>query len=965
MIRGFGGSKKEKEESELAPLKYTPIGNDGGESSRQNGGRERSTEDMELDIDESLMNTGEAGLSTTEATARLREFGPNELEEKVVPKWKKFVAQFTGPMPCMIWTAIFIEGLIDDWPNVFVLLLLQIVNGTVGFYEDSKAGDAVAALKASLKPQAQVKRDGVWKNINAAHLVPGDRVALNAGAGVPADCRVCPGVPIEIDQAALTGESLPVTFSEGDVAKMGSTVTRGEIDAIVAATGANTFFGKTASMIQSVDEMGHFQKILLRITTFLLGISLFLVSICMIYMVANHEPFLRALAFGVVLLVASIPIAMQVVCTTTMALGSRKLAEQKAIVARLSAIEELAGMNMLCSDKTGTLTLNKMVLQDYFTYIPGYTKEHILRYAALAAKWKEPAKDALDTLVLNAVDKAPLDAYEQLEYVPFDPVKKRTEATLRDPQGRVFTVTKGAPNILLALCDGNRAQIEEEFNRTIDELAERGIRALAVAVAYQGEPMKMQGFLTFLDPPRPDTKVTIERAIEHGCDVKMITGDHATIAKETCRVLGMGTQILKADVLPMVDTKETLPKTIGADYGEMIENVNGFAQVFPEHKFLIVEALRQRGWSCGMTGDGVNDAPALKRADIGIAVQGATDAARAASDIILTAPGLSVIVDAIVISRCIFQRMKNYVVYRVACTIQLLCFFFLTILATHPKDAPYNWTTSMPGGEFVENYFVLPVISLVIITILNDGTIISIAYDYVEPSPIPERWNLPIVFTVATCLGLVAVMSSIWLLHMGLDAHNEGSTLKAWGIGDMTYGQVTTMIYLKVSLSDFLTVFSARVANGFATDRKPGTALLSAAVFATILSTILSTNWPFGPETKMESLTSKQATFVWAYCLLWFAIQDLSKVGIYKLLLSFDIAGLRTELELKQKRAEEMRGTTGPEGRIATLEEELKQVKVERLEPLERDVRALRERADAEESGTARLMPSGSSNSMI
>ena len=963
-MRGF--SKKEKDESEMAPLRYTPLNGSGNEGSSGNGDHATAPvsaePEMELEIDESLMNTGEDGLTTTEATARLREFGPNALEEKVVPKWKKFVAQFTGPMPCMIWTAIFIEGLIADWPNLIVLLVLQIVNGTVGFYEDSKAGDAVAALKASLKPQAQVKRDGQWKNINAAHLVPGDRVALNAGAGVPADCRVCAGPPIEIDQAALTGESLPVTFSEGDVAKMGSTVVRGEIDAIVAATGGNTFFGKTASMIQSVDEVGHFQKILIRITTFLLGVSLFLVSICLIYMLANSEPFLDALAFAVVLLVASIPIAMQVVCTTTMALGSRKLAEQKAIVARLSAIEELAGMNMLCSDKTGTLTLNKMVLQDYFTYVPGFTKEHILRFAALAAKWKEPAKDALDTLVLNAVDKTPLDAYEQLEYIPFDPVKKRTEATLRDPQGRIFTVTKGAPNVLLALCEGNRAQIEDEFNRTIEELAERGIRALAVSVAYQGEPMKMYGFLTFLDPPRPDTKVTIERAIEHGCDVKMITGDHAAIAKETCRVLGMGTNILKADVLPMVDTKEQLPKTIGDDYGEMIENVNGFAQVFPEHKFLIVEALRQRGWSCGMTGDGVNDAPALKRADIGIAVQGATDAARAASDIILTAPGLSVIVDAIVISRSIFQRMKNYVVYRVACTIQLLAFFFLTILSVHPKEAPYNWTEEQLG-EPVPNYFVLPVISLVIITILNDGTIISIAYDYVEPSPIPERWNLPIVFSVATWLGLVAVMSSVMLLHMGLNSHNKGSTFEEWGMGEMTYGQVYTMMYLKVSLSDFLTVFSARVANGFATDRKPGTALLSAAVFATIISTILSLNWPFGPATKMESLTTGQAVFTWAYCIAWFLIQDLSKVGLYKLLLNFDVAGLRTELELKEKRALEMKGQTGVEGRVNQLEEALKEVKVERIEPLEREVRALRE--STVDNGSARLMPSGSSSSMI
>mmetsp|Transcript_24920 Transcript_24920/g.85274 ORF Transcript_24920/g.85274 Transcript_24920/m.85274 type:complete len:958 (-) Transcript_24920:120-2993(-) len=927
---GIGLLRRGKNEG---PYAQVPMNDSSGAPPQADSGD--GEDHVELEIDESLMGTGEEGLSSHEAQQRLMDFGRNELEEKVKPKWKVLMGHFTGPMPCMIWAAIFIEAIIQDWPNFWVLFFLQMLNGLVGFYEDSKAGDAVAALKASLKPEAQVKRNGRWMKINAAELVPGDRVALNAGAAVPADSRVCEGMPIEVDQAALTGESLPVTMAAGSVAKMGSNVTRGEVDAIVAATGKNTFFGKTASMIQSVDELGHFQKILLKITTFLLCVSVFLVTIAVIYLLAKDPDHpLQALAFGVVLLVASIPIAMQVVCTTTMALGSKKLAEQKAIVARLSSIEQLAGMTMLCSDKTGTLTLNKMVLQDIFTYEKGVVASDILRDAALAAKWKEPAKDALDTLVLNAIDKGPLDMYEQLDYTPFDPVRKRTESQLRGPDGRVFSVMKGAPHVVLGFCE-NKIEIQVEFDEKIEELANRGIRSLAVARAFEGSGFRMQGILTFLDPPRPDTKRTIERAVEQGVGVKMITGDHGAIAKETCRTLGMGDNVLNPDGLPKFDVQSEIPQTLGRDYGELIENCDGFAQVFPEHKFLIVEALRQRGWSCGMTGDGVNDAPALKRADVGIAVQGATDAARAAADLILTAPGLSVIVDAIVISRAIFQRMKNYVIYRVACTIQLLTFFFIAVLFIHPRQ--YEGLTPSEEGLTIPSYFNLPVMALVVITILNDGTIISIAYDYVEPSPRPERWNLPILFSVATWLGFVAVASSMLLLHWGLDSGNPDGFLRATlGFTEpIKYGQIMGMVYLKISLSDFFTVFTARTIEWFGS-RKPGSLLMFCACLATFSSTVISMTWPFGSvhydpdnhHTQLDdavvAIDGSLVLFTWVYCFIWFLIQDGLKVVLYKALYQYDVCGIRTEAEACAARVKD----NSPELRLDKLEEEVKQIKL-------------------------------------
>merc|ERR1719181_2044796 len=565
-----------------------------------------------------LVNTGDDGLTDAEAERRLRIFGKNELEEKVDHPLLKLAKGFTGPMPMMIWFAIILEAVTGDWSDFFVLLTLQILNATIGWYEDMKAGNAVAALKASLRPSANVKRGGKYKTIDGTTIVV-DRVVLHAGGAVPSDCCLGQCEPLEIDQAALTGESMPVTMCTGDEPKMGSNVTRGEAEAIVIATGSQTFFGKTASMIGSVNERGHFQIVLMRITGSLLAISMLLVFISLLVLtVRDGEDVLVALAFAVVLLVASIPIAMPVVSVATMALGSRKLAEKKAIVTRLSSIEEVAGMDMLCSDKTGTLTLNKMVLQDELpVFTPGYGKRDVLVHAALAAKWREPPKDALDTLVLGAADLDRCDAFDQPEYVPFDPRTKRTEATLVDRSSQeTFKCSKGAPHVILALAEppaAVRAAVEAE----IETLSARGVRSLAVARTKPGDASRwdLLGILTFLDPPRPDTAATIARAEQLGVGVKMITGDHKAIAVDMAKQLKMGCRIEGAEGLPEFDVESgEIPQDLGDRYGAMIEAAVGFAGVFPEHKFLIVEALQQRVYMVGMTGDGVNDAPALKKA---------------------------------------------------------------------------------------------------------------------------------------------------------------------------------------------------------------------------------------------------------------------------------------------------------------------------------------------------------------
>lgn len=874
-----------------------------GSNEHKSGGgaiqMEKSRQEQELEEERAFIAETDPirGLTAAEHAARLEKYGPNKLPEVEVNVCLKFLSYFWGPMPIMIWLAIIVEAINQDWEDFVVLAILQFVNGMVGFIEEHNAGNAIAALKNSLRPACRVCRDGKMEVGDATSLVPGDLIELVIGDVVPADAILLgPGDPMQVDQSALTGESLPVSIHPGGKVKMGSSVKRGELKAVVCATGANTFFGKAADLLNIEDTQGRFQKILFKITLALLLISLVLCAIIFIDLLVTAEDTTSHTVFGalsvvIVLLVASIPIAMQVVCTSTMAVGSRRLAQRKVIVARLSAIEELAGMTILCSDKTGTLTQNKLSLREP-NLMGDMTDQELIFYAALAAK-RGNMQDAIDACICNAVtNKEALKEFEEIQYVPFNPTDKRTEATIRAPgDGSIFRVTKGAPQIVLHMAH-NAAELQATTEAAIQSLADRGFRALGVAISYsppdQEPKWEFQGLLALFDPPRYDTKKTIETAVAMGVEVKMITGDQTAIAKETCRELGMGTNILNTDVL-------TDPNQSGLDLDAIIMESHGFAEVYPEHKFLIVDRIRKQDYVTGMTGDGVNDAPALKRADIGIAVEGATDAAKAAADIVLIEPGLSVIIEAIQRSRKIFQRMRNYCIYRIACTIQLLFFFFFAVLFIRPDELSH-------GAEDFKN-FTLPVIAIVIITILNDGTIITIAHDKVIPDRRPQKWDLREVVIVSTLLGLVPCMSSMLILVLGIKANvnaqpNWFSNLLGSHVNPKTgsyyleFEELRTLMYMKISLSDFLTVFSGRC-RGFFFERRPGYALSCAFVFATGCSTLLSVFWFFSSNVSdenpdpMKRIALKTCLTVWVYNLLWFIVQDIAKVMLYYVMARF------------------------------------------------------------------------------
>ena len=785
---------------------------------------------------EEKLGSSPDGLTQAEAQKRLTQYGPNEIEEKKTNPFLKFLIYFWGPIPWMIEAAVILSALARHWPDFFIILVLLLANAVVGFWEERAAGNAIAALKAKLAVKARVKRDGKWITPAARELVPGDVIRVRLGDIVPADARLLEGDPVEVDQSALTGESLPATRKPGEAVFSGSIIRQGEIGALVYATGANTYFGKTAQLVQEAHTVSHFQKAVLKIGNYLIILAVALVAVIIGVAIFRGDPILTTLQFALVLTVAAIPVAMPTVLSVTMAVGARLLARKKAIVSRLVAIEELAGVDVLCADKTGTLTQNKLTLGDPFS-VNGITADQVILNAALASRADN--KDTIDLAVLGGLknDQA-LKDYQVVHFQPFDPVHKRTEATVKGPDGKEFKVTKGAPQVILELL-ANTGQVKSAVEKSVNEFAARGFRSLGVARADQENTWMFVGVLPLFDPPRDDAKTTIATALAMGVKVKMVTGDALAIAKETAKKLDMGANILDAASLGDSKKQETPQVT------ESIEKADGFAQVFPEHKFHIVDVLQQRGHIVGMTGDGVNDAPALKKADCGIAVSSATDAARAAAAIVLTTPGLAAIIDAIKESRRIFQRMNSYAIYRIAETLRVLFFMTLAIL--------------------IFNFYPLTAVMIVMLALLNDGAILSIAYDNVHYKGKPEAWNMRMVLGVATVLGIVGVISAFGLFYLGERVFH------------LDRAHIQTLMYLKLSVAGHLTIFLARTRGPFWSIR-PARVLWIAVLGTQIVATLIAVYGLF-----MTPLGWGWAGFVWGYALLWFLVNDRVKLLAYRI----------------------------------------------------------------------------------
>ncbi|WP_127902087.1 plasma-membrane proton-efflux P-type ATPase [Solirhodobacter olei] len=774
----------------------------------------------------------ETGLTGAEAAARLSRFGPNALQEKHQSLLSRISGYFWGPIPWLIEAAAILSLMLADWADFAVIAAMLLVNAGVGFFEENKADNAIALLKQKLAPSARVLRDKRWQEIAARDLVPGDIVRLEIGNIVPADLTLRAGDYLSTDEAALTGESLPVDKKPGDTAYSGSVVKLGEMVGEVSATGMTTYFGRTAALVQSAQHRSHFQQAVMRIGNFLIITALALVALILVVSVLRQNPFWEAVQFALILTVAAIPVALPTVLSVTMAVGAERLARMKAIVSRLVSIEEMAGVDVLCSDKTGTLTLNQLTVEAPRPE-EGVEKETLLTAAAIACNLSGP--DAIDQAVLRAAaDLDGVKAFARGRFTPFDPISKRTE-TAATKDGEDWRFSKGAPQVILDLA-GLDGAARKAVEAQVDALAGEGFRALGVAQA-RGESWQFLGLIPIFDPPRPDAAGTIARAKAMGLTVKMITGDHEAIARQIAGQLGLGQNISPAGQLLDGPSAEVSQRVRAAD---------GFARVLPEHKFKIVQVLQDSGSIVAMTGDGVNDAPALKQADAGIAVSGATDAARAAADLVLTDQGLSIITEAIAEARRIFERMTSYATFRIAETIRVLLFMTASIL--------------------VYNFYPVTAIMIVLLAVLNDFPIMMIAYDNVAVAEKPVRWDMRRVITIATTLGVMGVAET-FLLFWYADT-----------VAHLPRDVIQTLIFLKLLVSGHMTLYVTRNQSWFWRRPLPALRLFLTTEATQLIGTLIAV---YGGL--VTPIGWRLALIVWAYCLVVLPIEGAIAMGIRRL----------------------------------------------------------------------------------
>ena len=790
-----------------------------------------SVEDTLKDLNTSL----EKGITNEEAKNRLEKYGLNEIPEKKKNPILKFLSYFWGPIPWMIEAAAILSLVVQHWEDFWIIFSLLVLNAVVGFWEEKKAEDVIAFLQNKMAVRARVLRDGKWRVIPGREVVPGDIVRIRMGDIVPADIKLIEGDFLSVDQSALTGESLLVNKKVGDIIFSGSIVKKGEMTGVVIATGLNTYFGKTVKLVEEAHTVSSFQKMILKVGNYLIILALILVSTVFFVAIYRHESILETLRFSLVLTVAAIPAALPAVLSVTMAVGAYNLAKKKAIVRKLTAIDELAGVDILCSDKTGTLTQNKLTPGTPIGF-GNFKREDVIFYGALASR--EDDNDPIDMAILNSLEKYGMrekfEKYRQKSFVPFDPIRKRTEAEIEGE--KTFSVSKGAPQVILYLCKISPEDRKKAENM-VEGYAKHGYRTLGVAIKEGGD-WEFVGLLPLFDPPRPDAPQAIKAIKMMGVKIKMITGDHASIARHIGEMLGLGTRVVS-----MGELSERRQK--GLDVATIAEETDIFAEVFPEHKYIIVDSLQKKGHLVAMTGDGVNDAPALKKADCGIAVSGATDAARAAAAVALLEPGLTVITDAIREARKIFARMESYVVYRITETIRVLFFIAFSIM--------------------VFNFYPITALMIVLIAILNDIPILTIAYDNVKVHDKPVKWDMHKVLLLSSLLGIAGVISSFLLFYIARD------------VLLLDYATIQTFIFLKLAVAGHLTIFITRSEKFVWSKPYPSGMLFWSAVITKIAATLIAA---YG--ILMTPIGWWLIALIWGYALLWMFIMDQVKAWTLK-----------------------------------------------------------------------------------
>lgn len=833
------------------------------------------------------------GLTSQEVQERLKKYGYNELNEKEDSWLKRLFQRFWGPIPWMIEIAALLSFIAHKHEDFIIILILLFVNAFVDFYQESQALNAIAVLKKKLEHHSLVFRNNSWQTIEAKELVPDDLIRLKIGDIVPADVKLLPSEDfLLVDQSALTGESLPVTKKSGDELYANAIIKQGEMLAQVINTGSHTYFGKTVGLVAKAQhqQKSHFQKMVLNVGNFLIALTIVMILIILAVGYFRDESMSELLIFSLVLTISAIPVAMPAVLTVTMAVGARVLAKKKAIVSRLSAIEELAGMDILCSDKTGTLTKNEMTLTEPFT-LSEYSANDLYYYGALASQKEN--NDPIERPIFSYIDEHKLNGKienaDLKKYIPFDPIKKRTEA-LYAIDDTTLNIIKGAPQVILSLSDTS-TKVREVIEEQINQYALKGFRTLGVAYKNnEDEKYTFVGMIPLYDPPRDDSQEAIEQAVNKGVTIKMVTGDNIAVAQYISSILNIGEDIENIRDLKGESTKEyiylseilsrSFAKVFEPDISNvkleklvqhvvndvkdqlhhrlplgtvqkheseiiaLIEKAAGFAEVFPEDKYFIVDELQKANHIVGMTGDGVNDAPALKKADCGIAVSNATDAARAAADIVLTAPGLSVIIDAIKQARITFERMKSYTIFRIAETIRIIIFMTLAIV--------------------VFQFYPVTALMIIVLALLNDIPILAIAYDNTKIQDKPIRWNMKELLVLSSWLGLAGVISSFFLFWYTVS------------VMDLPLDLVQSIFFAKLVVAGHGTIYNTRTETWFFKKPYPSLTLFGATFLSRVIGTIIAV-YGFG---LMEPIGWEWALAMWAYAMVWFVFNDMVKITV-------------------------------------------------------------------------------------
>ncbi len=738
------------------------------------------------------LDTRISGLSDREAAGRIVRFGYNEVKEEKESRAVLLLKKFYGPVQLLLMLVAALSYVQGHMIDFYIIIALLLVNVLISFAEEYKASRAIDALKKRLGGSARVLRSGLWKEIMTRELVPGDIIRLRAGDIVPADCKVVRSEQLKVDESAITGESLPVAKEMNSVLYEGSGLKTGETTCVVFGTGAETTYGNIERLVAEARPKSHLQEIIMRIIKYLVAADAVTIALLFAYgMIYMHETALSMLPLLLIVFIASVPVALAPAFTVSMALGIERLAKKDILVSRMDSIEDTSTMDVLCVDKTGTLTQNRIGVEEVEPL--GCDEATVLRYAAEASRKED--NDPMDNAILNHASAKGIRAGTQLSFTPFDPSTKRTEAVVRDGASK-YRVVKGSVRVVSGMCRMKRSE-KRRLERIALNFADRGFRSIAVAKGSVSGKLRLAGIIALYDAPRKDAAALIAELGDMGVKVKMLTGDNLQTAEYIAARLGIGGNIL--DVKSESDKKEAFRR---------IDSADGFAEIYPEDKYVIVKALQKEGHITGMTGDGINDAPALKQAEVGIAVASATDIAKDSASLVLTKNGIEVIIEAVKESRRIFERMVIYTMTKISKAIQIIAFVAIMFV-------------------LLRGAFPITPLLLILLIFTNDIVNISISTDNVGYSKNPEVWSIRNMLYSSAAIGILMLLQA--LLLMGILSRGLG----------MDLAELQTSAFLFLNISDKFTVLNFREHRAFWRSR-PSRALLVSAGLGIAAGVVLS-----------------------------------------------------------------------------------------------------------------------------